>query len=599
MGRRVRVLDASRGAFFDMSLERIPDIPRPQGITDVRGVVSYLDRLATALQEHMSMRPEDFQNLVSGLTADEVNISVLSSPTYDTVQDFINQQANRTHISGMIITDNYTGTVAVSAGTGFIKTSNDLNAEVVSFDFAGANTAALTDESVNYIYLDYNDGTPQLAVDTTGALFYDYDHIILGCAYRHGTHCHIINSEWPGVDSAHRTKMTFYERDGGGRRTAGLLTSSAGTRNLAITAGVLWVGLTRVVSLSFNTSTVDSGTADATETLMLHDADGGFTANDVGKTVKNTTDTTYTTVVSYVDSGQLLLEDDIFISGETYQIYDSFRYWYTDDSGATWTSVDHSTQISNSQYNNIATGLANLVSNRYGVHWVYIGQGGMRLQVVYGQGSYTASEAELASVPSVLPPVVSQWGILLAKVICQEGESTFKISYPWSSSFRSSLAADHGSLTGLSDNDHPQYALLEDIGEAMYTTSVLKVYPDLAAPVTVTSDTSAWAWTGTYTQIVPASTITSDFVIYGAKVTRDDTVSGEWQIRIASGAAESEVVKMNFVGDSENDTNAGSVLITPIPVKFSANDRISAEVTDVDAATRNYQVKILYYELPL
>ena len=473
MGRRVRVLDASRGAFFDMSLERIPDIPRPQGITDVRGVVSYLDRLATALQEHMSMRPEDFQNMIDGFsyasTADEVNISVLSSPTYDTVQDFINQQANRTHISGMIITDNYTGTVAVSAGTGFIKTSNDLNAEVVSFDFAGANTAALTDESVNYIYLDYNDGTPQLAVDTTGALFYDYDHIILGCAYRHGTHCHIINSEWPGVDSAHRTKMTFYERDGGGRRTAGLLTSSAGTRNLAITAGVLWVGLTRVVSLSFNTSTVDSGTADATETLMLHDADGGFTANDVGKTVKNTTDTTYTTVVSYVDSGQLLLEDDIFISGETYQIYDSFRYWYTDDSGATWTSVDHSTQISNSQYNNIATGLANLVSNRYGVHWVYIGQGGMRIQVVYGQGNYTASEAELASVPSVLPPVVSQWGILLAKVICQEGESTFKISYPWSSSFRSSLAADHGSLTGLSDNDHPQYALVEDIVDYKWT----------------------------------------------------------------------------------------------------------------------------------
>ena len=49
-----------------MTLERIPEIPRPVGITDVKGVVNYLGNLATTLQDHMSMRPEDLQNLVDG-----------------------------------------------------------------------------------------------------------------------------------------------------------------------------------------------------------------------------------------------------------------------------------------------------------------------------------------------------------------------------------------------------------------------------------------------------------------------------------------------------------------------------------------------------
>ena len=70
----------------------------------------------------------------------------------------------------------------------------------------------------------------------------------------------------------------------------------------------------------FDTSSV-LGTADATEANKLHDADGGFSAGDVGKTVWNTTDNTYTTVSAYVDSGELTLTDDIMADTETYQLY--------------------------------------------------------------------------------------------------------------------------------------------------------------------------------------------------------------------------------------------------------------------------------------
>lgn len=64
-----------------------------------------------------------------------------------------------------------------------------------------------------------------------------------------------------------------------------------------------------------------SGTADATEALKLHDADGGFAAGDVGKIVYNTTDDTYAEITAFVDSGELTLDSDIMVNGENYIIY--------------------------------------------------------------------------------------------------------------------------------------------------------------------------------------------------------------------------------------------------------------------------------------
>ncbi len=64
-----------------------------------------------------------------------------------------------------------------------------------------------------------------------------------------------------------------------------------------------------------------AGAADATEANKLHDADGGFTARDVGKWLHNTTDDTWTTVSGFVDSGELDLTDDIMADTEDYILY--------------------------------------------------------------------------------------------------------------------------------------------------------------------------------------------------------------------------------------------------------------------------------------
>jgi len=401
------------------------------------------------------------------IESDYIKVETLGTPTYNSLQHYINQSGDRGGYSGLELSGNHQdGTIDVAPGTAWCKIANDRNATGVLFDFAGESDIAITEGITTYVYLDYNSGTPQIVTDTAGSYFYDHDHIILGCVFRIGTRVYCITSEDSGSESIHRIKMHFFE-DNSYHRTSGLVTTETGTRNLNISAGIIWVGQTRMQTLSFDTSSIDSGTADDTEAYKLHDADGGFSVNDVGKTVKNTTDNTYTYVTEYIDSGELVLDEDIFVSGENYEIYDSICYWYNTDGGSTWTCTKHSTQIDNAQYNKQTSpyGLQSLTSNRFGVHWVYCSANGENIHIVYGQGNYTASGAEEASIPSTLPPIASGFGILIAKIICQEGTDTLIISYPWSTPFTTSLATDHGSLAGLGDDDHPQYLLTDGTRE--------------------------------------------------------------------------------------------------------------------------------------
>ena len=137
----------------------------------------------------------------------------------------------------------------------------------------------------------------------------------------------------------------------------------------------------------------------------------------------------------------------------------TWSYWWTDDSGSTWTEDTGISALVQS-YNNIASGKVALGTNKYGVHWVYVDIDGVHLHVVYGQGNYSANQAEEASVPSILPPIVTGYCVLIAKIINQEGSNTLTITYPWTTVFTSSLATDHNSLANLTTGDvHTQYIL--------------------------------------------------------------------------------------------------------------------------------------------
>ncbi|GAG77346.1 unnamed protein product, partial [marine sediment metagenome] len=108
-------------------------------------------------------------------------------------------------------------------------------------------------------------------------------------------------------------------------------------------------------------------------------------------------------------------------------------------------------------YNKTSEGLVELsAASKRGVHWVYMDFDG-HLHVVYGQDNYTANEAEEAGVPALLPPVVTTFSVLIAKIIIQKNETAMVITQPWIEAFVSSLATNHNLLGALDGGTIGEY----------------------------------------------------------------------------------------------------------------------------------------------
>jgi len=323
----------------------------------------------------------------------DIDIDYLSNSTYKTLQDLINNVlASGGYFEGGEITDNGDGSIRVSSGSGIIRSSDSPIADSYLFTWNEASSVSLTDNSINYIYVDYNGGNPVIGAEvsqtgTSRTRFY------LGKVYREGTTLHITQAGLVLSEVAKRLQQRIVSIFGEIAYGSGLAVSEAGTRNLNVSPGNIFAGL-----------------------------------NIVSITEKDTSGT------------------------------DTFRYYYRDGTGG-WTYTDE-TQISNQYYDDGTGTLATLTANRYGVHWVYICADD-KLCVVYGQGDYTLAQAEAALPPSSLPDYILHMGILVAKIIIQKNDTSFySVESAFEREFIPKPATDHGSLTGLGDDDHTQYVLV-------------------------------------------------------------------------------------------------------------------------------------------
>src|SRR5574343_626930 len=129
--------------------------------------------------------------------------------------------------------------------------------------------------------------------------------------------------------------------------------------------------------------------------------------------------------------------------------------WY--HSGGAWTSAA-ATAYNNTQYDN-GTDIATLTSNRYTVNWIFRNISTNAVDIVLGRGDYTQAQAEAAMLPA-LPPEIQYFYVLCGRIIVQKSAATaYAIELASNSTFQTAAVTDHGELTGLSDNDHPQYVL--------------------------------------------------------------------------------------------------------------------------------------------
>jgi len=292
-----------------------------------------------------------------------VTAAILGTPTYDTLKDWydITQSAGR--ITGGAVTDNGDGTVAVTAGTGIVKSTNSPTGENLFFDWtADASVGPLSDNALNFIYVDYNSGTPIIGSSVPPAPIDGTTQILLTTAYRKGTKIWVNDV---GQDIANMV-ATLIQRLGsvdGVVRTSGAIVSETGTRYLDVTAGIGWNALEQWISSAFDTSVGD------TFDLWYRDGVGGFTRSTAAapRQVDNTL--------------------------------------YDDGSGTP----------------------ASLGNNKFAIRWVFITPDSAdTLHVVYGRNEYNSeAEARSETFPTDLPDLFSYMSVLAARIIVQEGTTNF------------------------------------------------------------------------------------------------------------------------------------------------------------------------------
>lgn len=332
-----------------------------------------------------------------------VTLAVLGSPTYSSLQDMQNIVHSTGWADGGAVTDGGSGTVNVAAGTGLIKGTNSIPATLYWTNWSAVTGLTLTDNTTNYIYVDYNGGSPVVTASVTDPTG-DRTKIYLARVYRSGTHLHIFEGvRWTIADHASLMMWSMSETMPFAHVSGAMLTET-GTRNLNLSSGVFWHGLTRITTSAINTSGAD------TFTLYYRNGVGG------------------------------------------------------------WTESASQTQINNTQYDNGTGTLATLSNNKYGVHWIYLSSESELFDIL-GQGDYTLIEAQDAQVPSP-PEELTTNARLIAKIIVLKSASTFtSVEMAYMNSFNGApITGDHGSLAGLSDDDHTQYLLLS--GRSGQTVSI-------------------------------------------------------------------------------------------------------------------------------
>ena len=207
------------------------------------------------------------------IDAFEVAIALGSgSPTVDQMQEYLDNTGSSGFFIGGDLSDGGGGTLDVAAGEGFIRTTNDDNAELQSFKWAASSTIAVTDNTTQYVYVD-DDGVISLS---TNEFLEAPDKIQIGVANKEdGSIDHLFNLGVRLQESIAEAGRFIRRVHGISRdlRRGGLIFGQSGdaNRDVTMTTGALWWGRTEYPISAFDTSGADtfetysaSGKEDAT-----------------------------------------------------------------------------------------------------------------------------------------------------------------------------------------------------------------------------------------------------------------------------------------------------------------------------------------------
>lgn len=331
---------------------------------------------------------------VAIIPANKIEVEEIGTATYDDVQDVINIIGSSGLISGCALTDNGDGTVDVAAGTGFIRILDSNIAALKFFDIPATAGIALTDNSRNYIYVDYNAGTPIIAVTTAdfSATSEGNDDFDIYEIYREGVSLHITNHAQYASNVGARIQRRLYEVDGV-TRASGLIIGETGTRNITVTAGSIWVQLDRAELAAIDTSGADT-----------------------------------------------------------------FLRYYRDGVGGWTEQVGDQTQWDNTQYDDGSGTLVALSGNFYSNQYFWIESDGTVVSLYGQAEYALLSNALNESVPSSIPPSIQEHALFIGRIVFQKNAATATaIQSVFSVMFSTSAVTDHNELANIQGGTTDEY----------------------------------------------------------------------------------------------------------------------------------------------
>ena len=215
----------------------------------------------------------------SGVFATDIaNWTELSVPTFeDVIFDPANEingpvthmgtlQKTYSHISsagimdGCAITDNADGTVSIALGVVSLRETADTHGNLVNVNIAASGVLTLTDDTTNYLYIDYNTGSPQWVVTTSATATNGLDKVLGYFLTRESNTLNIIDARDKSVDFANKADALFHDFGKFIHAEGGTSIGSSGL-NVTVTAGRFYFGVNPIDHVAFDTSI--AGTANA------------------------------------------------------------------------------------------------------------------------------------------------------------------------------------------------------------------------------------------------------------------------------------------------------------------------------------------------
>lgn len=310
--------------------------------------------------------------------------------------DDLNKILNHQYSAGVMhsgeITDNGNGSVNIAAAEAMLRATGATSHDQLYSVLVPAQTnIALTDNTVNYVCVQHNSGTPTLTVITDTTLINMLDTVPMYIITREGTSLNILDVREQNVDHIAKAQLKEFYTKAFVRKDGGAIIGDAGTLHINCTAGAFY-----------------------------------FQLNEYPIAALDTTGT------------------------------DTFEY-YKHVAGA-W--IETNASILDNAYYDDGTDLVAIGANKYGTHWVYgIMGSNPHYAVLYGNAEYnTLAAAQIATAPSSVPPSVLGTGVLLGRIITQEGDGEIQaVATSFTENFNSSLATIHNNLAGLQGGTTDQY----------------------------------------------------------------------------------------------------------------------------------------------